>query len=54
MPVPGGGVALLNALSALDVVEVPEGDPTTGVRILTHAPHPPMLRLAQNAATKET
>ncbi len=47
--VPGGGVALLNALSALDDVEVPEGDHTTGVNILRRALEAPMRKLAENA-----
>ena len=50
--VPGGGVALLNALSALDDVEVPAGDPATGVRILYKALEAPMRKLAQNAGFK--
>jgi chaperonin GroEL len=50
--VPGGGVALLNALSALDDVEMPEGDPTTGLRILYKALEAPMGKLAQNAGYK--
>ena len=44
--VPGGGVALLNALSSLDDVKVAAGDPTTGVNILRQAP---MRKLAENA-----
>jgi chaperonin GroEL len=47
--VPGGGVALLNALSALDDVEVAAGDPTTGVNILREALLAPMRKLAANA-----
>ena len=47
--VPGGGVALINALSALDAVEVAEGDPTTGVTILRNALMAPMRKIAQNA-----
>jgi chaperonin GroEL len=47
--VPGGGVALLNALSALDDVVVPAGDPTTGVGILREALLAPMRKLAENA-----
>ena len=47
--VPGGGVALLNALSALDDVKVPEGDPTTGVGILRRALEAPMRKIAENA-----
>ncbi len=47
--VPGGGVALLNALPALDSVEMPAGDQTTGVNILRHALEAPMRKLAANA-----
>lgn len=47
--VPGGGVALINALSALDGVEVMAGDPTTGVSILRNALMAPMRKIAQNA-----
>lgn len=47
--VPGGGVALLNALSALDSVEVEAGDQTTGVNILREALLAPMRKLAANA-----
>ena len=47
--VPGGGVALLNALSALDDVKVAAGDPTTGVNILRQALLAPMRKLAENA-----
>ncbi len=47
--VPGGGVALLNALPALDSVEVPAGDPMTGVGILRQALLAPMRKLAENA-----
>ena len=47
--VPGGGVALLNALSALDDVKVADGDPTTGVGILRQALLAPMRKLAENA-----
>jgi chaperonin GroEL len=36
--VPGGGVALLNALPALDDVKTPAGDITTGVNILRAGP----------------
>jgi chaperonin GroEL len=50
--VPGGGVALLNALPALDDVEVPAGDPQTGMRILRRALDAPMRRLADNAGYK--
>jgi len=47
--VPGGGVALLNALSALDEVKVPTGDETTGVNILRAALEAPMRKIAENA-----
>ncbi len=47
--VPGGGVALLNALPALDDVVVAEGDPTTGVGILRRALEAPMRKIAENA-----
>jgi chaperonin GroEL len=47
--VPGGGVALLNALSALDDIEVGIGDPTTGVGILRKALEAPMRKIAENA-----
>ncbi len=47
--VPGGGVALLNALPALDGVETPEGDETTGLGILRLALLAPMRKIAENA-----
>jgi chaperonin GroEL len=47
--VPGGGVALLNALPALADVSVPEGDQTTGVGILLRALEAPMRKIAENA-----
>jgi chaperonin GroEL len=47
--VPGGGVALINALSALDNLEVAAGDPTTGVGILRQALEAPMRKIAENA-----
>lgn len=47
--VPGGGVALLNALPALDDVKVPEGDQTTGIGILRRALEAPMRKIAENA-----
>src|SRR5215212_315449 len=46
--VPGGGVALLNAVPALDSVNL-EGDAATGVRILRRALEEPLRILAQNA-----
>ncbi|GIK55518.1 MAG: 60 kDa chaperonin 1 [Chloroflexota bacterium] len=47
--VPGGGVALLNALPALDSVTLPEGDQTTGIGILRRALEAPMRKIAENA-----
>ncbi|MCA9948125.1 MAG: chaperonin GroEL [Anaerolineales bacterium] len=47
--VPGGGVALLNALPALDDAKVAAGDPTTGVGILRTALIAPMRKIAENA-----
>jgi len=47
--VPGGGVALLNVLPALDNVETPEGDETTGLGILFMALQAPMRKIAENA-----
>ncbi|HEY7031736.1 MAG TPA: chaperonin GroEL, partial [Thermomicrobiales bacterium] len=46
--VAGGGVALINAVAALDAVEA-EGDVKTGVTILRRALEEPMRILAQNA-----
>jgi chaperonin GroEL len=46
--VPGGGVALLNALSALNDVTA-EGDVQTGVSILRRALEAPMRGIAENA-----
>jgi chaperonin GroEL len=46
--VPGGGVALLNAIKALDNVKL-EGDAATGVAILRRALEEPMRQLAINA-----
>ena len=47
--VPGGGVALLNALPALDDVKTEAGDITTGVNILRVALEAPMRKIAENA-----
>jgi chaperonin GroEL len=47
--VPGGGVALLNALPALDDVQVTDGDQRTGVQILRRALEAPMRKIAENA-----
>ncbi len=46
--VPGGGVALINALPSLDGIEL-EGDASTGVRILRRALEEPMRMIATNA-----
>ena len=46
--VPGGGVALLNAISALDRVKL-DGDEDTGARILRRALEEPLRRIAINA-----
>ena len=47
--VPGGGVALLNALPALDAVDAPAGDIATGVNILRYTLLAPMRKIAENA-----
>ncbi len=47
--VPGGGVAMLNALPALDDVSTPPGDISTGVGILRVALEAPMRKIAENA-----
>src|SRR5690606_26518096 len=47
--VPGGGVALLNALPALDDLKTSPGDITTGVNILRVALEAPMRKIAENA-----
>jgi chaperonin GroEL len=47
--VPGGGVAMINALPALDGVTVAAGDPATGVTILRNALLAPMRKIAENA-----
>ncbi|MEX2159529.1 MAG: chaperonin GroEL [Dehalococcoidia bacterium] len=46
--VPGGGVAYLNALSALTKITL-EGDEETGMRILRRALEEPLRRIAANA-----
>ena len=45
---PGGGVALINALTALDNVDL-EGDERTGILILRRALEEPLRRIAINA-----
>ena len=47
--VPGGGVALLNAVSALDNVATDFEDEKTGVKLLRRALEEPMRQLAVNA-----
>jgi chaperonin GroEL len=46
--VPGGGVALINAIGSLDAVQT-EGDVQTGVNILRRALEEPLRIIAQNA-----
>jgi chaperonin GroEL len=46
--VPGGGVALINAIGALDAIKA-EGDVKTGVGILRRALEEPLRIIAQNA-----
>jgi chaperonin GroEL len=46
--VPGGGVALLNALSALDAIKA-EGDVQTGVNMLRRALEEPLRGIVSNA-----
>jgi len=47
--VPGGGVALLNAISALDDLKMSHPDIQTGVKILRAALEAPMRKIAENA-----
>jgi chaperonin GroEL len=47
--VPGGGVALLNAVKALDSLKLTGGDAATGASILRRALEEPMRQLALNA-----
>jgi chaperonin GroEL len=47
--VPGGGVALINAISALDGIEMEFGDEQTGIAIVRRALEEPMRQLAENA-----
>ena len=46
---PGGGVALINAVSALDSVDLDDADAATGARILRRALEEPMRMIANNA-----
>ncbi len=47
--VPGGGVALLNAISALEKIEMDYPDEQTGVNILRTALEMPVRKIAENA-----
>ncbi|HEY66981.1 MAG: chaperonin GroEL [Chloroflexi bacterium] len=47
--VPGGGVALINAISALDEVKMDYPDEQTGVNILRTALEMPIRKIAENA-----
>ncbi|MGD2177236.1 MAG: chaperonin GroEL [Anaerolineae bacterium] len=47
--VAGGGVALINAIAALDGVEMTYADERTGVRILRKALEMPLRKIAENA-----
>jgi chaperonin GroEL len=47
--VPGGGVALINAISALDDVKMAYADEQTGVNILRAALEMPLRKIAENA-----
>ncbi|HUT17657.1 MAG TPA: chaperonin GroEL [Anaerolineae bacterium] len=47
--VPGGGVALINAVSALDDVKMDNSDAQTGVTIVRRALEEPMRGIVQNA-----
>ena len=47
--VPGGGVALINAISSLDKVKVDSDDARTGVNIVRKALDVPMRRITENA-----
>ena len=47
--VPGGGVALINAVSSLDGVTLGVGDENTGITIMRRALEMPMRKIAANA-----
>ncbi len=47
--VPGGGVALINAVKALDSLKLTYDDENTGVAILRRALEEPMKKIAENA-----
>jgi chaperonin GroEL len=47
--VPGGGVALINTLAALDTVKYANDDEKTGINIVRRSLEVPMRRIAENA-----
>jgi chaperonin GroEL len=47
--VPGGGVALINAMKALDSLKFDNEDENTGVQVVRRALEVPMKKIAQNA-----
>jgi chaperonin GroEL len=47
--VPGGGVTLINAISALDGIRMDNDDENTGIQIMRKALEAPMKKIAQNA-----
>jgi len=47
--VPGGGVALINAIAALDAIKMEYPDEQTGVKILRTALEMPIRKIAENA-----
>ena len=47
--VPGGGVALINAMRALDSIQMDYDDEQTGVEIVRRALEAPMKKIAANA-----
>src|SRR5215210_1652443 len=47
--VPGGGVALLNAIDAIKIEALDDGDEQTGARIILRALQEPVRQLAENA-----
>ncbi len=49
--VPGGGVALLRCISALDALEL-DPEEATGLRVLRHAMEEPMRQIAANAGVE--
>src|SRR5215210_1084832 len=47
--VPGGGIALLNAIDAIKIEALDDGDEQTGARIILRALQEPVRQLAENA-----